>query len=52
MWNGNAIEGPKEPFAINKVEKGLGVMKNGKATRLTGIVKKYLIVFSHEKQVI
>ena len=55
-WNGmvnvEVVEGPMEPFAINEVERALGIMKNGKASSPTGIVKEHLAASPHGKQVI
>ena len=44
------FEGSMEPFAVDEVEKGLGIMKNSKVNRPTGIVKKYLATFSQGNQ--
>ena len=52
MVNVEVVEGPMEPFAMNKVERALGFMKNGKASGPTGIVKEHLAASSHGKQVI
>ena len=46
------VEGSMEPFAMNGVERALGIMKNGKASGPTGIVKKHLAASPHGKQVI
>ena len=46
------VEGPMEPFAMNEVERALGIMKNGKTSGPTGIVKKHLAASPHGKQVI
>ena len=46
------VEGPVEPFAMDEVEKGLGIMKNGKVSGLTGIVKEHLAASPHGKQAI
>ena len=50
MVNVEVVEGPMEPFAMNEVERAL-IMKNGKASGPTGIVKEHLAA-SHGKQVI
>ena len=52
MMEVKVVEGPVEPFAMNEVEKGLGIMKNDKASGPTGIVKKHLAAFPHGKQAI
>ena len=52
MVNVEVVEGPMEPFAMNEVEKVLGIMKNGKARRPTGIVKDYLADSPHGKHII
>ena len=52
MVNVEGVEGPMEPFAMNEVEKALGIMKNSKAKGPTGIVKKHLAASPHGKQVI
>ena len=39
MVNVEMFEGPMEPSVINEVEKALEIMKNGKASGPTGIVK-------------
>ena len=52
MVNVEVVEGSMEPFAMNEVERALGIMKNGKASGPTGIVKKHLAAFPHGKQVI
>ena len=55
-WDGmvdvEMVEGPMEPFAINEVERAVGIMKNGKASGPTGIVKEHLAASPHGKQVI
>ena len=53
-WNGECkvVEGPMKPFAMNEVERALGIMKNGKASSPNGIVKKHLAASPHGKQVI
>ena len=55
-WDGmvkvKVVKGPMEPFAINEVERALGIMKNGKARGPTGIFKEYLTASPHGKQVI
>ena len=55
-WDGmvdvEVVEGPMEPFAMNEVERTLGIMKNGKASGPTGIVKEHLAASPHGKQVI
>ena len=51
MVNVEMVEGPMEPFAMNEVERALGIMKNGKASGPTGIVKD-LAASPHGKQVI
>ena len=42
-WDGmvkvKVVEGPMEPFAINEVERALGIMKNDKASGPTGIFR-------------
>ena len=45
MVNLDAVEDSVEPFAMDKVEKTLGIMNNDKACKPTGIVKKHLVVF-------
>ena len=52
MVNVEVVEGPMEPFAMNEVERALGIMKNGKASGPTGIVKEHLPASPHVKQVI
>ena len=52
MVNVEVVEGPMEPFAMNEVERALGIMKNGKASGPTGIVKEHLAASPHGKQVI
>ena len=52
MVNVEVVEGPMEPFAMNEVERTLGIMKNGKASGPTGIVKEHLAASPHGKQVI
>ena len=52
MVNVEVVEGPMEPFALNEVERALGIMKNGKASGPTGIVKEHLAAPPHGKQVI
>ena len=55
-WGGivnvEVVEGSMESFAINEVERALGIMKNGKTSGPTGIVKKHLAASPHGKQVI
>ena len=55
-WDGmvkvEVVEGPMEPFAMNEVERALGIMKNGKASGPTGIVKEPIAASPHGKQVI
>ena len=46
------VEGLVEPFAIDKVDKGLGIIKHGKTSGPTGIVKEQLATSPHGKQVI
>ena len=41
-----------KPFAMNEVKRALGIMKNGKASGLTGIFKEHLAASSYGKQVI
>ena len=52
MVNVEGVEGPMEPFAMNEMERALGIMKNGKASGTTGIVKKHLAASPDGKQVI
>ena len=52
MVNVEMVEGPMEPFAMIEVERALGIIKNGKASRPTGIVKEHLAASPHGKQVI
>ena len=52
MVNVEMVEGPMEPFAMNEVEKALGIMKNSKAIGPTGIVMEHLAASPHGKQVI
>ena len=56
LWDGmvevTVVEGLVKSFAIDKVQKGLEIMKNNKASRLTGIVKEHLATSPHGKQVI
>ena len=49
MVNVEGVEGPMEPFAI---KRALDIMKNGKASGPTGIVKEHLAASPHGKQVI
>ena len=53
-WNVDikVVEGSIEPFAMNEVERARGIMKNGKASNPTGIVKKHLAASPHGEQVI
>ena len=50
--NVKVVEGPMEPFAMNEVERALGIMKNGKASGPTGFVKEHPAASPHGKQVI
>ena len=52
MVNVEGVEDPIEPFAINEVEKALGIMENGKASEPTKFVKKHLAASPNGKQVI
>ena len=52
MVNVEVVKGPMEPFAMNEVERALGIMKNVKASGPTGIVKEHLAASPHGKQVI
>ena len=52
MVNVEMVEGPMEAFAMNEVERALEIMKNGKASGPTGIVKKHLAASPHGKQII
>ena len=52
MVNVEVVEGPMEPFAMNEVGRALEIMKNGKASGPTGIVKEHLAASPHGKQVI
>ena len=52
MVNKEVVEGPMEPFAMNEVERALGIMKDGKASGPTGIVKEHLAASPHSKQAI
>ena len=51
-WVGNVevVEGPMETFALNEVERAQEIMKNGKASEPTEIVKKPLADSPHEQQ--
>ena len=40
------------PKPVDEVERALGIMKNGKASGPTGIVKEHLAASPHGKQVI
>ena len=55
-WDGmvkvEVVEGLMKPFAINEVERVLGIIKNGKASGPTGIAKEHLAASPHGKQVI
>ena len=51
MVNIKMVEGFVVPFALNKVEKTLEIMKISKTSRPTGFVKKHLVA-SLYKQVI
>ena len=42
MVNAEVVEDPMKPFAMNKVKKGLEIMKNDKASGPTGVVEKHL----------
>ena len=50
-WDGEC-KWLKVPFAMNEVERALGIMKNGKASGPTESVKKHLTASPHGKQVI
>ena len=52
MVNVEVVEGPIEPFAMNEVERALGIMRNGKVSGPTEIFKKHLAASPHGKQVI
>ena len=52
MVNVEVVEGLMEPFAMNEVERALGIKKNGKASGPTGIVKEHIAASPHRKQVI
>ena len=52
MVNVKAVKGSMEPFAMKEVARALRIMKNGKASKPTGIVKEHLDAFPHGKQVI
>ena len=52
MVDVKVVEGSIEPFAMNEVEKDPEIMKNGKTSRPTRIVKKHLAVSPHRKQVV
>ena len=52
MVNVEVVESPMKPFAMNEVEIALGIMKNGKASGPTGIVKEHLAASPHGKQII
>ena len=52
MVNVEVVEGPMEPFAMNEVEKAPEIMKNGKTSGPTGIVKKHLAASLHGELVI
>ena len=52
MVNVEMVESPMEQFAMNEVERALGIMKSGKASGPTGIVKEHLAASPHGKQVI
>ena len=49
MMNVKVVEGPMRLFAINEMERALGIMKNGKASGPTEIVKKHLAASPHGK---
>ena len=42
MVNVDVVEGIMEPFAMDEMEKALGIMKNGKASGPTWIDKEHL----------
>ena len=50
--NVEVVEGSIESFAMDEVEKALGIMENGKASGPTGVVKEHLGASPHGKQVI
>ena len=52
MVNVEIDECPMEPFAMNEVEKALRIIKNGKISGPTGMVKEHLAASSYGKQVI
>ena len=52
MVNVEVVEGSIESFAINGMERALGIIENGKASGPTGIVKKHLAASPHGKRVI
>ena len=52
MVNVEVVEGSMEPFAMNKVERALGIIKNRKAIGPTGIAKEHVAASPHGKQVI
>ena len=52
MVNVGVVEGPMKPFAMNEVERALGIIKNGKPSGPTGIDKEHLAASPHGKQVI
>ena len=52
MVDVKVVEGLVKPFAIDKMNKGLGIIKNGKTSGPTGIVKKHRAASPHGKQVI
>ena len=51
MINVEEVAGPVEPFAMDEMEKTLGIMKNGKAIGTTGVVMKHPAAYSHGKQI-
>ena len=51
MVNVEVVEGPMEAFAMKKVERALGSIKNGKTSGATKIVKEHLAALSQGKQV-
>ena len=44
------IEDPVKSFAEDEMEKGLGIIKNGKASGPTKIVKKHLAAYPHGRK--
>ena len=52
MINVEMVEGSMKKFFTGKVVKALEIVKNGKTSRPTGILKEHLAASPHRKQVI